>query len=325
MVDCEKCSTFARMNLNLFRYITLSVVLTAALMLLSACSNSDDTPTTAAPAEAAPQEVLFNANVWRMMDATRASFYNGGTLSGGSFKVAAYEAGETTPYINPVQVNWVTNHWEFEDGKHYWPMSGGLDFFAYMPVDPQSYITSGPSYTTARHPQFTCTMPMTNAGQTSITEFVYDLQINQSKAGQGADGVALSFRHPFAKIALKLSSTQADIVINSITFKTLKNHGTFDAYNTGEWSITGDATNFVAEYGGTKHANDELGTFLMIPQTWAGAIEINATWTDWGEQIAHTLTASVPTTWQPGYSYTYTFTITEFDLRVSTSKYTEQW
>ncbi len=324
MVDCEKSSNFARMILQMFRYITLSVVLMAALMLLSACSNSDDAPATPTAPTAEDNSIRFNANVWRMMDATRASFYNGGTLSGGSFKVAAYEAGETTPYINPVQVNWVTNHWEFEDGKHYWPMSGGLDFFAYMPVDPQSYITSGPGYTTARHPQFTCTMPMTNAGQTSITEFVYDLQTDQDKAHQGADGVALSFRHPFTKIVLKLSSTQTNIHIDKIIFKSIKKVGTF-THGSG-WALSeDDAVNFEASLNGNYGASADLGTFLMIPQNWAGAIEVQATWTDWGEQFLHHLYATVPTNWAAGYSYTYTFTITQFDLRVDTQKFTEQW
>ena len=74
MVDCEKSSNFARMNLQMFRYITLSVVLTAALTLLSACSNSDDAPTTPTAPTAEDNSIRFNANVWQMMDATRASF-----------------------------------------------------------------------------------------------------------------------------------------------------------------------------------------------------------------------------------------------------------
>ena len=63
----------------------------------------------------------------------------------------------------------------------------------------------------------------------------------------------------------------------------------------------------------------------MIPQTWAGEIEVEAVWNVWGESKTNTVTATVPTTWVAGRSYTYTFNITETDLVVNTSKYTEQW
>ena len=300
----------------------------ATMMLAASCGSDgfDDEPQNVDD-NASLQEIRLNANVWRMMDGTRATTYDGGDLgSGSSFIAAAYVAGETTTYISPVQVNWDgdASKFVFSNGKHYWPMSDGLDFFAYMPVDPQSYITSGPSYTTARNPQFTCTMPMTNSGQDLITEFVYALKINQDKANQGASGVDLAFQHPFTKIMMKLSSTQDDVIINSITFKSIKDHGTYSD-DTG-WSTTGDATNFVAEYSGTKSANADLGTFLMIPQAWAGQIEVNASWNDWGDTpVAHTVTKTIPITWEAGYSYTYTFTITLEDLVVNLTNFTEQW
>ena len=64
----------------------------------------------------------------------------------------------------------------------------------------------------------------------------------------------------------------------------------------------------------------------MIPQAWAGNIEVNATWIDWGEPFEHTVSTKLDAiTWQPGYSYTYTFTIRETDLRVNVTKFTEQW
>ena len=62
----------------------------------------------------------------------------------------------------------------------------------------------------------------------------------------------------------------------------------------------------------------------MIPQAISN-VEVKATWTDWGEYIDHTVTASIPTTWEAGYNYTYTFTISETDLKVDISKFTEQW
>lgn len=307
-----------------------SLVMLATMMLAASCGSDDfdDEPQNVAD-NASLQEIRFNANVWRMMDGTRATTYDGGDLgSGSSFIAAAYVAGETTTYISPVQVNWDgdASKFIFSNGKHYWPMSDGLDFFAYMPVDPQSYITSGPSYTTARNPQFTCTMPMTNSGQDLITEFVYALKINQDKANQGVSGVDLAFQHPFTKIMMKLSSTQADIHIDKIIFKSIKKVGTY-THNSG-WALSEDAAvNFEVTLDDDYEANADLGTFLMIPQAWAGQIEVNASWNDWGDTpVEHTVTATIPAiTWQAGYSYTYTFTITLEDLVVNLTNFTEQW
>lgn len=290
------------------------------------------------------QEIRFNPGVWNFMEGTRAAFYSTGTLTDGSFTAAAYVAGSTTSYFDPVTVNWATDKWVFDGGKkYYWPAEGTLDFFAYMPATAPTYITSGPTYTTARNPQFTCgSLPMTynsaspTEGQGSgLQEFVYALVTGQNKAEQGASGVALNFLHPFARINLQLSASHLDITINKITFKSIKNNGAYTHNGSPKWAATGDATNLVLTFEGDDAIfNNNLASpltqigpsFIMIPQNWAGAIEVEATWTDWGEQLKHYVTASVPTDWEPGKSYTYTFTITETDLIVNTTdKYTEQW
>jgi hypothetical protein len=131
-----------------------------------------------------------------------------------------------------------------------------------------------------------------------------------------------------------LAASHPNITINRITFKTLINYGscTFNGTTTS-WALTGAATNLEASYTGEygrKTTSDVAqligGPFLVIPQNWTGEIEVNASWTEWGEaKDNQTLTATVPTNWQPGYSYTYTFTITEFDLKVDIARFTEQW
>lgn len=289
------------------------VVMLAVAGLLAGCS--DDMPDTSAEAN----EIRFRADVWRVMEGTRATTFNGGTLTSGSFTASAYNAGTTTVYFSPTTINWVTDKWVFSDGKHYWPMSGNLDFFAYMPATEPSYIKDI-TYA-ANNPQFTCEdLPMTHSEQESISEFVYALESNRAK---GSD-VDLSFQHPFARIKLQFSSGQEDIHINSITFRSIKNNGTYT--HSGGWTPSGDATDLVLTLNGDYIANDDIGIYLMVPQTFAGNIAVTATWIDWGVSLAHTLTKKIdPVTWSPGYSYTYTFTITENDLKVSTEKYTEQW
>ena len=304
---------------------TLLLLITA--FVLSACSSDDTNPT---PNAANDSEIRFNPEVWKMLEGTRATTFDGTSdlQSLAHFYCAVYNAGTLTPYFTPGQVSYSESQWTFDSGKHYWPAESFLDFFAYMPVVPDSYITSGPTYTTARNPQFSCTLPMTHAGQASITEFVYDLKTGQNKADQGASGVMLNFQHPFARINLQLSSIQETIRINSITLKGIKKTGSFSHAAIPQWTTSGEADNFVATLNADYSANDVIGNYIMIPQTFTGGkivVEVNATWIDWGEPYDHTISTEVATEWQAGTSYTYTFTITKTDLTVDTSKYTEQW
>lgn len=311
------------------------LLMLVAATLIAACADDD----------AGTGDIIrFRADVWQVMEGTRAkaparslsraTTYNGGTLTSGSFSVAAYTAGSTTTYFSPTTVNWDNGKWVFADGKHYWPATGALDFFAYMPATKPDYITSI-SYTTARNPQFTCSLPMTGSEPGTISEFVCALTTGQDKTSQGSTGVSLTFKHPFARLNFQLSGSHPDITIETITFKSLKSGGTcsFDV-STSTWSSLTPAdktVDFVATINQECHDNTAavpLGsTYLVVPQTFAGDITVKAKWTDWGEQISHNVSTTLPSSinWQAGYSYTYTFTITETDLIVRTDKFTEQW
>ena len=360
------------------------LLLTAILLLAAACSSDSSNDVQPSPTPNNSQEISLIPTVWQMMEGTRAAFYEGGNITS-SFTVAAYSANTTTAYISPVAVNYVTDKWNFSDGKHYWPASGSLDFFAYMlPTTDPSYITSGPTYSVeSSTPQasFTCAnIPMTydatdpTAGQgSSLQEFIWGITVGQNKTNQGASGVTMKFRHPFARLRFQLAASHPDIIINSITFKNLKTGGTctlnntdIDAtyyYKTSEWSdLTGSSNlvmtlvskdndgNFVMTdangniivdnaakfysnptsvipiggYSGEMHQYVDL---LVIPQTFAGEIEVNAGWNDWGDSpVAHTVSKTISAiTWQPGKTYTYTFTISTDDLTVDINSYTEQW
>jgi hypothetical protein len=88
-----------------------------------------------------------------------------------------------------------------------------------------------------------------------------------------------------------------------------------------------DATVPIGGWSTTPSGHHEFVNLLVIPQAFAGAIEVNASWKDWGDDLVeHTVTATIPPiTWLPGYSYTYTFFITPEDLVVNVTNYTEQW
>ncbi len=318
-------------------YIFIGLLMATAL--LAACSGDDITDN-----GGGATEIRLKADCWQVMTGgTRAAtFDNAQQLEAetGGFMCCVYDYGTTTPYFDAVSVRYDNEEgaWKFQDGKHYWPATGALDFFAYMPATVPSYITdvsdvAGQVTYASGNPQFKCvSLPVTNAGQDGIKEFIFAMAANQDKAHQGATGVALNFMHPFARINLNLSAGQLyDVTINSITFKSVKNNGTYTHTATPDrWTTpTGDDTNLVVtlnqEYTVTGKEQLLYAPCLVIPQEWTGEIEVSATWTEWGETINSTVTATVPTTWLPGYSYDYVFTISSEDLKVDTEKFTEQW
>lgn len=362
-----------------FYMINKAQLLMFCSLLLAGCSGDGDGRDVPV-SETDKTEIRLAADVWNVMEGTRATTIDGGTLT--SFKASAYVGNTTTAYISPVQVDYVTGKWVWSDGKHYWPASGNLDFFAYMPATKPSYITAEPTEPTysivESHPQasFTCeNLPMTYnaatpaAGQGSdLQEFVWGITVGQNKTDQGASGVTMKFRHPFARIKFQLAANHPDIQINSITFKGLKTGGTctLDAtgkdgnyYTTSVWSsltpaeggsdlvmtlaskddddkwIADDVNTFNNDplnttpipIGGWTGSAHDFVNLLVIPQTWTGQIEVNASWNDWGDTpVEHTVTATISSiTWQPGYSYTYTFNITLEDLVVNLTDFTEQW
>ena len=301
--------------------------------LLAGCSaDSTDEPTPPATHDA---DIRFNVDVWRVMEGTRATtFDNAAALqTEGSFTCVAYLKNTPTEYITPTAVNWNSTEWAFSGGKHYWPASGSLDFFAYMPATVPNYITVGPTYSANHNVTFTCTsLPNTVAEQdNTLKEFVYAMALDQDKAGTNASAqptpgkVALTFQHPFARIKLRWANyDHSGITLNSVTLKNIKQSGSYDKSATPQWTTSGDAVNFTTTTL-DDYDSDPLISYLVIPQLWAGEIEVSASWTDWGESLSHTVKAIVPTNWQAGYSYTYTFTVTATDLIVDTEKFTEQW
>ena len=318
------------------KYIALCLFVT--LLAIACSSDGGDTPST--PPTNTQDEINIKAQVWQVMQGASAPRrahtydYAAALQAQGSFTCTIYSANTTTNNTseittNPDQVNWNASTWVFAHGPYHWPASGDLDFFAYMPATPPSYITDNSDEESkvtyeARNPQFKCkNLPMTNAGQDGIYEFIYGLVTDQNKDNAGS-GVTMIFQHPFTRIKLQFSASQENIRINTITLKSIKNNGSY-AHNSG-WTPSGDPTNLVLTLNHDYTANDEIGTYLMIPQGWTGGIDVNATWDVWGVTKNHDVSTTLSSiTWQAGYSYTYTFTITETDLTVNVAKFTEQW
>ena len=316
---------------------TKILILTLAIGLLTACSTDD--ADSQQSEEGRQEEILLKTDVRQVMEGTRAATFDDDAAlqREAQFTCVAYQANTTTVYIPSTTVDWTSSdQWAFNNGTdhYYWPETGNLDFFGYMPVS-HSNISSI-AYTAAHNVTFTCSgLPMTNTGQdSSLKEFMFGMALAQN-SGNASSGVPLTFQHPFARIKLQLSASHPDITINSITFKSIYNNGSYDHNASTKWTTSGTATDFVLTLTGTARIfnskpsspQQQIGEYyIMIPQDWAGDIEVNADCQFWGETKNYpNLTTTVPTTWQPGYSYTYTFTISPDDLKVDITKFTEQW
>lgn len=311
-----------------------------ALTVISLTACSDDDPA----AGISDDEIHFQADVWQVMEGTRATTYDDITAMQAStekFACYAFVDGSTNLYIDGLvsTVSWnsVESKWLFDDGKHYWPASESLNFFTFMPYDmAKTYCSFDPTaYAAGTNddgysedcPRIVCTaLPVTiTAGSDDTKELVYAYQPAQSKAEQGASGVTMTFKHPFARVKFLLSTASgSNVVVDRVTIAGVKNYGTatFNGTTT-TWTPSGDATNLVVT--GTPATSDT--PYLVLPQSFDTSLTftVKATWNDWST-VTKDVSASVAVgSWQPGYSYTYTFTLSKYALKVDTEKFTEQW
>ena len=351
------------MTVKVSQYFGFFAFLMAFACLFSGCSADDSTPSEAADEICVNPEIwqMMKGTRATTFDNDAAIQSEGAftcTIYDENTTTVHYSATQVDWSTDHWEFHNVTYRWPVTDVLDFFAyMPAAATIATDAPyISAINYAVSGEPAKPA--PQFTCAgMPMTSGGQSTIKEFVYALTIGQDREHQGESGVTMKFYHPFARIKMQLAESHPDIIINSITFKGLKTGGTCtfgitqpnppaaqtSMYNTSTWSsqtgssdfvvtLTGNAATFndnpestvpIGGYAAGEHTGVD---YIMVPQNWAGDIEVNATWIDWGESIAHTVTASVPTTWVAGYSYTYTFTISETDLKVEiTDKYTEQW
>jgi len=320
--------------------MTLMLLLAAGLLTGCSSDDSDDVPATDpdnGTGEAGTEEIRVKADIWQMMQGgTRAATYDDQSAlqTLGSFNCAVYVADATTEYISTTQVDWnsTSSVWEFNDGKHYWPLSESLDFFAYLPATLPGYITTGPTYTVDA-PSFVCEdLPISfTQGSDATTEFLMAFTPGQNKTDQGATGVTMTFLHPFARVCFKLSSASGSAVtVNSITIGgSIYRNGTCTLNDNGAgsqtiaWSSLSNTGNLVIT---GSPATDDDDFYLVIPYDYGyQTLTVNATWDEWGDGVTADVSASVDFDWTAGYSYTYTLTLSEYALTVSTTTYTEQW
>lgn len=291
-----------------------AIWLVLAATLFPGCSG-DDSPNQANNNNGKDSEIRLNAEVWRVMEGTRATTYDGSTITSEPFKCYAYNDGGTSPYLDGLTVSYSAGQWSFDAGRQVWP-DNALDFFAYMPASYDDYIT-GLTYTTARRPQFTCDMT-----QTVNKEFIWALTTGQDREHQGASGVTMTFKHPFARIYFQLSNeSESSVTINSITISG-------DFYTTGTCTFDGTTSTWSNQGGAGSLGTFAIGTpYIVIPNDYGSSktITVNATWDEWGTFTTSVTSSALSINWEAGYSYTYTLTLSKYALNVDVNKYTEQW
>ena len=302
--------------MNTTKYIFM-IMLLSATTLLTGCSGDDFNGN--GNVNGNSNNITFNTNVNNFI--SKAATYDNQTAlqTEGSFTCTAYNATTTTAFIEPTQVEWTGSMWQFAQNR-YWPGASALDFFAYMPAEKPTYISSI-SYPSARSAQFVCNLPSEQPN--TVKEFICALATDKTKANSPS-GVSMQFKHHFAKLMFKLDpASGSNVKINSVKIDGIKMSGTC-SFNgtTSTWTPEGDNTDVMAT------AIDSTTPYLVIPNTYAiGAVTItvNATWTSIsGVTTNKTATNNKTLTWQPGYSYLFTLTLSGDALVVNTSKWAEQ-
>ena len=319
------------------KYTALCLLVT---LLAIACSKDGADGNEVTNRNEAKKEIGIKPDVWKMTEATRATTYDNTTLQSGGFKCTVYDAGTATvntdANINGTPVIWSDSRWVFDDGSHYWPTSGDLDFFAYAPQTSSlptyvSVITYAVNGTPAAAPYFTCSdLPLSLTPSDATQEFIWALTTGQNKADQGESGVTMTFRHPFARVKFKKSaSSSTNVTVTSITIPAIYRDGTCTLTGTGNtatstWSGLSDNDDGLVITGSPATSDDTF--YLVIPNNYGSkTLSVAITWKEWDVVHNETLTAPLDVSWAAGYSYTYSLTITKDDLKVDVEKFTEQW
>jgi hypothetical protein len=305
--------------------LSILTFLSAAGLLAGSCTRQDPEP----PGEPIRFQVVEE---WQPMNTdTRAVLYGGGALGSGSFGVNAYLNGSSTKYIDSVVASYqsATSDWRFND-DYFWPASPTtLDFMAWMPASRANTCVGVPTCTSSSGPSFSVTdFPVTSAGQGSLQEFVYAYKTGQNKASQGASGVTLAFRRPFAQLTFQVKAGHQALHINTVTFKNIKRNGTF-THNAPDaspavpsaWATSGNNADLVITVGvdlaaGAIYSASQLTSFglpfLVIPQSYTATNQIVINLQRPTGSTAETITVSNPiSVWEAGKSYTYSLDLSD--------------
>ena len=219
--------------------------------------------------------------------------------------------------------------------NYYWPGKGKMRFFAYAPIDNESYTIS--AKTQAGEPTVTVTVPSDVAKQQDLLVAASDeLDGNHNAA------IDLDFRHALAAVRFECGSAMQKGTVKSITIDGICYKGTYKM-KSDAWEIGTETTSFTQELN--KEITDasegedittEAQTFMMVPQTLKEGATLTVVFVD-SENTEHTLPASIAgNEWVQGktlvykistnsINWSYKFSVAEsmtFDHTGGTKQYT---
>ncbi len=270
------------------------VLCIAAMLGASACSQPEDK----APALSGEEIAFRLSEEWTPMMPSRAAMFDEKSAlldpaeGGGNFTLYAHVDGSDYTYIGGARVWYFDDpqvrRWIFWDGdnspiSYYWPNSGALNFFAFMPdvrynaaqYGDYSYkptcVTIGP-YSEAAGQTFSCDLPTEAAYNSDMQEFIYAYEEGLTKED---NPVTLHFKHPFATVNFKVAGGSYRLTVENIKLSGIYVEGTFSTV-TGKWkpkssSSTQDFTmNINKRIPNDVNYNtlfDKDEPFLVMPQS----------------------------------------------------------
>ena len=300
----------------------------AALAMMLLCGCSKENPVKDTSFEDSDRAITIIPVMDSGKAATRASLYdNENDMRTDLFHTYAYRAGTSSLYFgsdvkySTEDVDVSKHKWLFYGDvgyrSFYWPIEGSLDFFAYAPSG-NGYVEVNSA---VNPPKFTAGMPLSNTGegvnQENMKEFLYAYTPGRDKTG-GA--VPLAFHHPFAGIVFKVSQSQRDLTVKSITIDGIKYQGTCSIDSeTGvaTWVPTEASGKLNLTVGkiipGTVNFGGELcGPYLVLPQKneEGKELSIECHWkgySDSEDEAADTkiLKGKITNEWKASQIYTY--------------------
>lgn len=232
--------------------------LAAAVITLASCSDGSytDSPQTDSGA------IRFTASADY---ASRAGDITTNNLT--SFNVYAYtdSADLTTPFMDNVTVSKTgTNTWTYSPVK-YWPANHTVDFYAFAPGD---WIGSSNPL-----------RPISYTGDiTADQDIVYAVTtgLSGNKYTSSAQ-VVFNFRHALSKVALRLSSSNADlrVMVSNVALANIK--------STGNFTLPSESTTGTPRPTTTGHWSDQATPIPIIyhmSQTLDDIFQLTTTPTD---------------------------------------------
>ena len=201
------------------------------------------------------------------------------------------------PFTGTNTSSWVGNP------KQYYPLSGTLDFVAYMPYDDDD------ENPVAKYDNENNTLALTWAG---TEDLLYSEKLTGVSKPQAAADQKIVFSHALTKIAIKVTFDE-EIEVTNFSLTDVYKSGTYtvnyDSFSVkdGRWNIDGVAS----ESWSKSPTSDEVYETYIVPSEMTSIVlTYNAADT---EGLTHTIT--LPTEkWLEGTQYNYNITVTPIEI-----------